>query len=186
MTLVRPTRCTSIEVAGGAPPQVRADGLPTTRAAGPGPAAGADRIPDQHQLAVAGRTGPGRFLDAIERQARDPPDRRGGPARWWYSVTGVRHDRPHTLSPARKGDRGHRDHRRPGPRRYGRVAAGSPAADPQGTAIAITGGTAATHAFRERRGFTQVALAMSISAGSASPDKRSGSATEAIPGLGGS
>src|SRR6266566_3379468 len=77
MTLVRPTRCTSSEVAGGAPPQVRADGLPTTRAAGPGPAAGADWIPDQHQLAVAGRTGPGRFLDAVERQARDPPDRRG-------------------------------------------------------------------------------------------------------------
>jgi hypothetical protein len=87
MTLVRPTRCTSIEVAGGAPPQVRADGLPTTRAAGPGPAAGADRIPDQHQLAVAGRTGPGRFLDAVERQARDPPDRRGNLPAWWYSVT---------------------------------------------------------------------------------------------------
>src|SRR5207244_1881676 len=49
------------------------------------------------------------------------------------------------------GERGHGDHRRPGPRRYGRVAAGSPAADPQGTAIAITGGTAATRAFWERR-----------------------------------
>jgi len=44
-------------------------------------------------------------MDAVERPARDPADRRRDlPARW-YSATGVRRDRPHTLSLARKGDR---------------------------------------------------------------------------------